>query len=77
MTSTHITTVLLYSSVAGTCKEYILPALLVVIFGVFSCDNGDPLTSQPGWLVVTLQLKVAVDPSVALTDVGMRTKPGI
>ena len=78
MGSTHVTFVLLCSAVAGMCKEYVFSALLdLVISGEFSCDNCDPLTSQPGWLVLTLQLKVAVDPSVALTDVGVVTKPGI
>ena len=75
--TTHVMLVLLYSSVAGTCKENMLPTLLVVISGMFSGDNSDPLTSQPGWPVVVLQLKVAVDLSVALTDVGVLTKPGI
>ena len=75
--TTHTTTVLLYVSVAGTCKKDVLPILSVVISGGFSCDNGVPLTSQPGWLVVALQLNVAVDPSVVLTDVGVRTNPGM
>ena len=74
--NTHVTMVL-YSSVAGTCKEDTLPTLLVVISCLFSSDKSDPLTCQPITPVVELQLKVAVDPSVALTDVGVLTKPGI
>ena len=68
---------LLYFSVAGTCKKDVFPILSVVIFGAFSCDNSDSFTFQPRWPVVALQLKVAVDPRVALTDVGLRTNPGI
>ena len=69
--------VLLYSSVAGTCKENVCPILLIVISGLFSCSSGDPLTSQLSEPAVVLQLKVAVDPSVAFTDVGMLMKAGI
>ena len=69
--------VLLYSSVAGTCKENILPIVLVVISGIFRTDNSDPLTSQLIAPSVALQLKVAVDPRVALTDVGVLVKAGI
>ena len=61
--------VLLYSLVARTCKEDILPPLLIVTF--------DLLTSQEIWSPVALQLKVAVVPRVALTDVGVMTKAGI
>ena len=76
MAITHLTTVLSYFSVAGTCKKYVFPMLLVVISGAFSTDKGDPLTIQLHWRpVVVLQLKVAVDPSVALTDVGVVRKP--
>ena len=76
MAITHLTTVLLYFSVAGKCKKYVFPILLVAISGAFSRDNSDPLTNQPHWRpVVALQLKVAVDPSVALTDVGVVRKP--
>ena len=45
----------------------------------FSFVNRDPLTSQSYVTIVrlTLQLKVALDPSVALTDVGVFTKAEI
>ena len=74
MTTTHFTNVLLYSSTAGTCKKNVLPILLIVISGVFSSVNNEPLTSQPTAPIVALQLKVAVDPSVALIDVGVVIK---
>ena len=77
MTTTHLTNVLLYSSIAGTCKKKILPILLIVISGVFSSVSNEPLTSQPTAPVVALQLKVAVDPSVALIDVGVVIKAGL
>ena len=67
--------VVLYSAVAGTCKENIPPPVLVVISGLFSIDN--PLTTQLRWPAVALQLKVAVDPRVALTDVGVMTNSAI
>ena len=73
MVTSHTTTVLLYSTVAGTFKNDVLSLELTFMYGVLSSDNGDPLTSQSIVPVVTLQLKVAVDPSVALTDVGMLT----
>ena len=75
--TTHVTLMLLYSSAAGTCKEDTLPRVLAVISGLFSCCNCDPLTSQTIEPTVTLQLKVAVDPRMALNDVGVLTKPGI
>ena len=75
--SAHTTTVLLYSSVAGTCKKNILPTWLAVISGLFSTVNNDPLSIQDTTPVVALQLKVAADPSVALTDVGVLTKAGM
>ena len=77
MACIHTTSVLLYPSAAGMCKELKRPTVLAVIFGVFSSDKSDPLTCQPIKPVVTLHLKVVVDPSVALTDVGGLTKPGI
>ena len=77
MASIHTTSVLLYSSVAGMCKKRVWPTWLAVIFGVFSSDKSDPLTCQPIKPVVTLHSKEVVDPSVALTDVGVLTKPGI
>ena len=73
MVTPHTTTVLLYSTVAGTFKNDVLSLELTFMYGVLRSDNGDPLTSQSIVPVVTLQLKVAVDPSVALTDVGMLT----
>ena len=77
MASIHTTSVLLYSSVAEMCKKRVWPTWLAVIFGVFSSDNSDPLTCQPIKPVVTLHSKEVADPSVALTDVGVLTKPGI
>ena len=69
---------LLYSSLAGMCKKEFLLSCRAVISGVFRPVNNDPLTSQTNMatLELVLQLKVAVDPSVALTDVGMLIKPG-
>ena len=64
----------LNSSVARICN--VLPLLLISIFGAFRCVSGDPLIIQTIMPVVALQLKVAVDPSVALTDVGVLTKAG-
>ena len=71
----HITFVLLSSFLARTCN--ILPLLLVLIADEFSRVNGVALTIQTIMPEVALQLKVAVDPSVALTDVGVVTKAGI
>ena len=73
--SSHTTTVL-YSSVAGTCKENVFPLPVTLISGVSSSVNSDPLSLQSIVPVVALQLKVAVEPSVALTDVGVATKAG-
>ena len=72
---THCTTVLLYSSVAGTCKTNIFSTCLAVISAALSSDKSDPLSIQATTPVVALQLKVAVDPSVALTDVGVLINP--
>ena len=44
--------------------------------GAFSSDNCDPLTCQVT-MPITLQLKVAVDPRVTLTDVGVLTNSGM
>ena len=77
MATAHVTSVLLYSSVAGICMANVLPSLLVVISLEFSSVNSDPLTIQPTKPLLTLQLKVAVDPSVALTDVGAMMKAAI
>ena len=73
--SSHTTDVLLYSSLAWTCKKEVLPTPWVVISGVFSCVNSNPLTSHANVAVgaLVLQLKVAVEFSVALTDVGVLT----
>ena len=72
---------LLYFSLAGTSKENTLPILLVVISVVFlranSSVNNESLTVQPIVPKVALQLNVAIDPRVALTDVGVLTKAGI
>ena len=75
MVTSHTTTVLLYSTVAGTFKNDVLSLELTFMYGVLSSDNGDPLTSQRYVTLValTLQLKVAVDPSVMLIDVGVLT----
>ena len=74
MVSSHTTDVLLYSSLAGMCRKLVLPSCWAVIPPARSV-NSDPLTSQTNVPVVALllQLKVAVDPSVALTDVGVLT----
>jgi len=77
MATAHVTSVLLYSSVAGICKLNVLAALLVVVSFVFSSVNSDPSTIQAITPVLALQLKVAVDPSVALTDVGVMMKAEI
>ena len=77
MARTHITLVLLYPSVAGMCRKNVLPTWLAVISAVFSSDKKDPLTFQTTAPVVTLQLKVAVDPSVTLTDVGVETNAAV
>ena len=79
MISSHTTDVLLYSSLAGMCRKLILLPCWAVIPGVFSSDNSDPLTSQTTVALVALllQSKIAADPSVALTDVGVLTKAGI
>ena len=44
---------------------------------VCSSDNKDPLTIQTTAPVVGLQLKVAVDPSVALIDEGVETNAAV
>jgi len=69
MATEQSTFVLLYSSVAGIYKE--VPVGLTARSVPFSSCNVDPLTIQPMNPLVVLQLKVAVDPSVALTDVGV------
>ena len=73
----HTTTVLLCISVAGICRENVLPMLLAITSLEFSSVNVNPLTSQPIKPLVVLQLKVEVDPSVVLTDVGVLTKAEI
>ena len=54
---------------AGIDKE--VPVGLTVISVLFSSNNVDPLTIQLIEPLLALQVKVAVDPSVALTDVGV------
>ena len=80
ITSTHLTTVLLYFSLAGTCKENTLPILIVVISVALMCANSsitsESLTVQPIVPKVALQLNVAIDPCVTLTDVGVLRKAG-
>ena len=73
--SSHTTDELSYSSLAGTCKTEVLPTFWAVISGVFSSPNSDPLTTHANVPVgaLVLQLKVAVEFSVALTDVGVLT----
>ena len=53
------------------------PALRAVISVVLSSGNVDPSTSQPRVPVLTLQLKMAVDPSVVVCEVGPRMKSEI
>ena len=53
------------------------PTWLAVISGAFSSDKKDPLTIQATVPVVTLQLKVTVDPSVALTDEAVETNAAV
>lgn len=73
MATAHVTFVLLYSSLAEICKVDVLLERLALISdsGLFKSGKVDPLTTQIIPPVLTLQLKVAVDPRVALTDVGM------
>ena len=54
-----------------------MPTLLVVISLRFNSDNSDPLTIQPTKPLLALQVKVAVDSSLALTDVGVMMKAAI
>jgi len=74
MVIVQTTFVLLYTSVAGICKVNIPSALLLVISGMFSSVNVDPLTVQTIEPPLALQVKLAVDPNVALTDVGVLMK---
>ena len=78
MVSSHTTDMLLYSSLAGMCKKLVLPFCRAVI-PPLSTVHSDPLTSQTNvaTLELLLQLKVAVDLSVALTDMGLLTKAAI
>jgi len=69
MATEQSTFVLLYSSVAAIYKEVTVG--LTVISVLFSSNNVDPLTIQLIEPLLALQVKVAVDPSVALTDVGV------
>jgi len=69
MATEQSTFVLLYSSVAGIYKE--VPVRLTARSVLFSSSNVDPLTIQVIDPLLELQVKVAVDPSVALSDVGV------
>ena len=60
---------------AGIYKEVTVG--LTVISVLFSSCNVDPLIIQIIEPLLALQVKVAVDPNVALTDVGVMTKAGI
>lgn len=55
--------------------DSVFPTPEVLISGVFS--SVDPLSIQTIMPALALQLKVAVDPNVALIDVGVLTKAGI
>ena len=76
MTTSHTTVVLSYFSAARTCKKNILPLLVAVTSELPSIDNSDPLTIQSIWPLVALQLKIAVEPSVAFNDAGVLRKTG-
>ena len=76
MATEHTTIVLLHSSVAGICKKNVFRAKVSDISGAFSSDNCDPLTCQVTKPIL-LQLKVAIDPRVTLTDVGVLTNSGM
>jgi len=58
-------------------QGYLLPSTKDVISAVVSSGCGIPLISQPNNPALILQLKVAVDPSVALIDVGVMMKAEI
>ena len=77
MARAHLKTVLLFCSVAGMCRNNFCPTWLAVISEVLSSDNKDPLTIHANVPVVALQLKVTVDPSVALTDEGVETNAAV
>ena len=68
---------LLYSLVAGMCRKNTFPTWLAVTSEGFRQDKRVPLTIQATVPVIVLQLKVAVDPSVALTDVGVETNAAV
>lgn len=51
----------------------VLPVVIAVISSVIS----SPSTNQPIPPLLALQLKVAVDPSVVLIDMGVQIKPEI
>ena len=77
MARPHLKTVLLFCSVTEMCRKNFCPTWLAVISEVFSSDKKDPLTIQATAPVVALQLKVTVDPSVALTDEGVETNTAV
>lgn len=54
-----------------------MPSTLCSISAVVSSGRGILLTSQPNNPSLILQLKVAVDPNVALIDVGVMMKAEI
>lgn len=55
----------------------VLPVVVAVISVVFSSDKSVPSTIQPIAPLLALQLKVAVDPSVILIDMGVLIKSEI
>ena len=55
----------------------VLPVILAVISVVFSSDKSVPSTIQPIAPLLALQVKVAVDPSVVLIDMGVLIKSEI
>ena len=73
----HCTTVLLYSSIAGTCKKNIRLTCSAVISGLGASAKSELFIFQATTPVVALQLNVAVDPSVALIDAGVLTNSAI
>jgi len=77
MARPHLKTVLLFCSVAGMRRKNVCPTWITATPGAFSSDKKDPLTIQTTVPVVALQLKVAVDPSVALTDEAVETNAAV
>ena len=73
----QVTFVLLYFALAGIIRVDMIPAFILFISGVLSSGNVDPLTNQVIEPLLALQVKVAVDPSVVLTDLGVLMKAEI